>query len=131
MRVRARQVNWDECPNELAPYTKRSQTFLTVGREYEAQALIVFKGFPVLQVVDDHRRPSWYATWLFDIVDHVIPTDWICNFLHEEPSMLLGPEFIVKDEESYGAMVELEADQVDRFWKRLDAMKSDESDESA
>lgn len=36
---------------------------------------------------------------------------------------LLGPEFIVRDAESRDAMVELEADQVDLFWKRIDAIE--------
>ncbi|WP_437779222.1 hypothetical protein [Sorangium sp. So ce1097] len=108
---------------------KESQTFLTVGREYEVQAVAVFRGFPVLQVVDDLGGSSWRASWLFDVVERSIPTDWICNILHEEPAMLLGPEFVAKDEDSYGAMVELEAEQVDRFWKRVNARRiEDETD---
>ncbi len=38
-------------------------------------------------------------------------------------TVLLGPAFIAKDVESYGAMAELEADQVDRFWKYIDALE--------
>ena len=37
--------------------------------------------------------------------------------------MIIGPDFIAKDKESYIAMVELQADQVDRFWKRIDALE--------
>ena len=38
MRVAAKTVDWQHCPPELAPYTKRSQTFLTAGREYKVHA---------------------------------------------------------------------------------------------
>ena len=120
MRVVARKVNWSECPAELAPYTKESQTFLTVGQEYEVHAIAVFEGFPALQVIDDLRHPSWEASWLFDVVESSVPEDWICNVFHGKPGMVLGPEFVARDVISYGAMVELEADQVDRFWRRVE-----------
>jgi len=125
MRALARRVDWNHIPPEIASYTKESQTFLTVGREYEVHAAVVFKGLIILQIIDDLRYPSWEASWLFDVVDSSVPSDWVCNFLHEEPSMLLGPWFVAKDEESYGAMVELEAEQVDRFWKRVESLRSD------
>lgn len=85
-------------------------------REY---AIAVFGGFPSLQVVNDLGCPSWEASWLFDVVDGAVPSDWSCNLLHDEPSFLLGAEFITRDEQAYRAMVELDADQVDRFWKRV------------
>ena len=129
MRAVVRKVNWSECPSGIARYTKQGQTFLTVGREYEVQALAVFNGFPALQVVDDLRQPSWEAGWLFDVVDTSVPEDWICNVFQEEPLLVLGPEFIARDRVSYGAMVELEADQVDRFWKRLEGRKPPSEEE--
>jgi hypothetical protein len=46
MRVVARAVKWSECPSNIAPYTKESQTFLTVSREYEVHAVAAFKGSP-------------------------------------------------------------------------------------
>jgi len=119
MRVAARKVNWSECPADIAPYTKESQTFLTVGREYEVHAVAVFKGSVALQVIDDLRYPAWEASWLFEILDKTVPGDWICSVFEDEPILVLGPEFIAKDRTSYGAMVDLEADQVDRFWKRV------------
>lgn len=124
MRVIARQVDWSECPTEIAPYTTRAQTFLTVGNEYEVHAVAIFKGSPRLQVVDDLGYPSWRASWLFDMVDTSLPRDWICNVLDDEPRLLLGPEFVARNEASYEAMVELEPDQVARFWERLDALRA-------
>lgn len=123
MRVISRKVNWNECPAEIALFNKQSQTFLTIGKEYEVHAIVVIKGFPAFQVVDDLGYPSWRASWLFHLVNAAVPGDWICNVLHQEPLLLLGPEFIAKDGASYGAMVELEADQVDLFWKRIEALE--------
>lgn len=119
----ARKVNWSECPANIAPYTKESQTFLTVGREYEVHAVAIFKGFPNLQVIDDLGYPTWQVVWLFEVTDTKIPKDWICNVFHDEPVLVLGPDFVARDEVSYGAMVELEAAQVERFWRRVDARK--------
>jgi hypothetical protein len=125
MRVVARRVDWTRCPSAIAPFTKQSQTFLTVGKKYDVHAIAVFAGSPSLQIVDDLGYPSWEASWLFDIDDTSLPADWICTLLQDDPSMLVGPAFVVKNEEAYGAMVELHADQVDRFWQRLESLKSD------
>lgn len=120
MRVVARKVSWSECPPEIAPFTKESQTFLTPGREYEVYATALFQGFLAVQVINDIRQPSWEASWLFDVVDRSVPDDWICNMFHAEPRLVVGPNFVAKDEVSYSSMVELEADQVERFWKRVE-----------
>ena len=123
MRVVARNVDWSQCPSAIAPFTKQSQTFLTVGKNYDVHAVAVFAGSPNLQIVNDLGYPSWEASWLFDVDDTSLPADWICNLLHDDPSMLLGPAFVAMSEEAYGTMVELHADQVDRFWKRLESLK--------
>ena len=123
MRVAARKVNWSECPADIAPYTRESQTFLTVGREYEVHAVVVFKSSISLQVVDDLRYPAWEAAWLFNLLDKCVPDDWTCSVFEDEPILVLGPEFIAKDVVSYVAMVELEAQQVSRFWERIEARK--------
>ena len=129
MKVTARSVDWAACPQNIRPYTVKSQTFLTVGQEYDVHALAIFKGHPMLQIVNDIGWPSWCAGWLFDTTDEAVPSDRICTLLHEEPSLLLGPEFVARDEDAYGFMVELEADQVDRFWKRVEALKASHDEE--
>ena len=130
MRIVARDVNWERCPEEFAPYTNKSQTFLTIGQEYEVYAVAIFKGLTSLLIVNDVRYPSWEKGWLFDVVDSSVSPDWICSLFHDEPSMVLGPEFIARDEASYGAMVELEADAVDLFWKRVDSLRQQEQSET-
>lgn len=124
MRVRARDVDWDQRPSTLTRSTKRSQTFLTVGREYEVYALDVVEGRPKFQVVDDFGHPSWEASWLFDVIEMTIPTDWICNVVHEHvngaPALFLGPTFVASDPAAHDAMVELDREQIGRFRTRVE-----------
>jgi hypothetical protein len=79
--------------------------------------------------VDDLGYPAWIPGWLFTITDPSLPADWICQVLHEELELVMGPDFIAKDESAYGTMVDLASDQVERFWKRVDGLRADELDE--
>jgi hypothetical protein len=121
MKVRARAVNSSEISDRVEPYTR--QTFTTAGKEYEVHAVAVFdNGIPFFQFVDDLGYPSWKPSLLFEVSDGALPTDWICNPLSTkegESILLLGPDFIVVNEEAYNAMVELDANQVERFWRRV------------
>jgi len=116
-----------QIPPEIEPYCR--QRFITAGKEYEVHAISVRLRDPpmvLFQIIDDLRYPSWLPHILFEIVDRSCAPDWCCNVLEEEgraKRFLLGPEFIVRDAESHDAMVELEADQVDLFWKRIDAIE--------
>lgn len=121
MRVSARAVNWADCPASAAPHAVQSQTFVTVGREYEVHAMAVFNGNPLLQVVDDLGLPAWKSVWLFQVVSHDLPDDWLVSLFRGEPAVVFGPEFLVRDEDTYSAMVELDSGQVARFWSRIDA----------
>jgi hypothetical protein len=96
---------------------------LTVGREYDVHGLTTYNGTTFFQIVDDNRYPSWNPSWLFDVIDRDVPTDWICN-VFDSGHLVLGPEFVAKDLESYVDMVELSSDQVDRFWNRLGSLKA-------
>ena len=117
MRLRARNVTASESPANIRLYL--GQSFIAPGKEYDAQALAVFEGVTVVQVVDDIDIPSWRPAWLFDVVDPSPADDWVINLFHGEPSLVMGPDFIARDQESYRAMVELEEEQVERFWKRI------------
>ncbi len=50
---------------------------------------------------------------------------------HDEPALLLGPDFVAKDQAAHASMAELEADQVDRFWKRIESLRANETDDTA
>jgi hypothetical protein len=110
----------------------QNQTFVTAGREYDVHAISLFDGILHLQIVDDLRYPAWYPSLIFDVTDGLLPADWKCKLFSQSSGnglvMLLGPDFVIRDEESYASMVELDADQVDRFWKRIQKMESEKSD---
>lgn len=109
----------------MRPYL--GQTLITPGKEYEVHAAAVFEGLVLVQVVDDFGYPGWKPAWLFDVIDPAVPADWICSTFHDEPSFLLGPEFVAGGQERYAAMVELEPEQVERFWKRIEERRRENS----
>ena len=117
MRVRARQFDPADVPVEIEPYLR--QRFVTAGREYDVQALIVYDGRASYQIVDDSRTPAWEEAWAFDLVDSAIPADWICSVFQEQPRLVLGPSFVAESVEAYETMVEIHPEQVLRFWRRL------------
>jgi hypothetical protein len=92
---------------------------VTVGVEYDVHAAAVFEGLVLMLLVDDLGYPGWKPAWLFDVVDSAIPNDWIFCSFHDDPALVLGPDFIARSVESYTAMVELEPGQVERFWSRI------------
>mgnify|MGYP001217427755 CR=1 FL=1 len=120
MRVRARQVNLAEAPDSIREFLGNpDQVLVSPGKEYEVHAVAVFKGQVFMLFVNDLDYPNWKPAWLFDVVDSAIPTDWICSTFHDEPSLVLGPDFIAGSVEEYNAMAELEPEQVERFWRRV------------
>ena len=122
MRVQARPVDDAECPEDIKPWAKADQTFVTVGRHYDVHAIAVFAHVPLVLIVDDLGYPSWDPGWLFEVRDPTPPADWVCNLFHSELSLVCGPAFLAKDEDAYNRMVELDAGQVRRFWERVDAL---------
>jgi hypothetical protein len=133
MRVRARKIQANELSPRIQGYIGQNQQFLTHANEYEVHAMSFFDGLLFLQIIDDTRFPAWVPSSLFEQADTSIPSDWKCTMFPRSTEkgilMLLGPDFIVRDEKSYQEMVELDADQVDRFWKRIDSLS--EQDDSA
>lgn len=126
MRVRARKVQAADFPLNIRWYMGDNQTFVTHPNEYDVHAMALFDGLLFLQIVDDIRFPAWVPFVLFEVLDGTMPKDWKCNTFPQNGAnglvMLVGPEFVVRDEQSYQGMVELNADQVDRFWKRIDSL---------
>ncbi len=125
MRMRARAVNWNDCPAAIATTLPREQAFLTVGNEYEAHAISVTNGIAYAHVVNDSGWPSWRPLWFFDVVDPAIPGDWIARIDHGSVQLVLGPDFVARDEEALASISTLDSDQVARFWARVRARDDD------
>lgn len=139
MKVKALYDNfkYPELENEIKKSLKKEkfpmkyknyiqqQVLLTVGKEYEVFALCNFEGSIDFQIIDDYEEfASWYPSFLFEIIDNTMPKDWICNCFSEEPSLVIGPEFIAKDINSYADMVENNSPQEDLFWKRVERLRN-------
>jgi len=127
MRVRAIKRQRSECPEEVRPFIPGDGACITIGKEYDVHCISQFKGLVDLQIVDDLGYPAWYPLVLFEVTDGTLPSDWQCRCSTSDEeqrgvSMAIGPEFVVKDEASIQAMIELDAEQVDRFWKRVDSL---------
>lgn len=127
MKVRATGLDPTMLPEELQPYARPGQVSLTGGKIYEVEALVMFRNFLALLIIDDREWPQWTPDLLFQVVDTKIPSDWICNVLNEAGvRLIIGPAFIAESEASYGAMVELERPQTDLFWQRVRAREKAE-----
>lgn len=122
MRVRVIYASTDGCPHHVLPYLAANVP-VTLEREYEVHAATVFDGVCLLLIIDDLGYPSWQPVWLFRVIDTAMPPDWICNCFNES-NITLGPRFIAQNEESYSGMVELESEQVVRFWNRVDELSA-------
>jgi len=129
MRVRVRDSALTKRVPELEAREPADQIHLTEGREYDVHAICVFEGTLDLQIIDDLTYPSWQSVWYFETVDRSIPPDWICSIFGGEPSLVIGPEFVARDIASYEAMVSLEKDQVEEFWKRVREVEGTQRDE--
>lgn len=124
MKIRALRNQRSECHNSVKPYIQEEGAFISIGFEYDVHAIVCFKGIISFQIIDDLRYPAWYPSALFEVSNRECPRDWQCNcFSDTEPNniVVIGPPFIVESEDAYSAMVELEPDQVNRFWDRIDS----------
>ena len=130
MRVRARNTTDIDIPPSVRPFAPPEQLFITEGKEYEVHAIWTpaTKGIVLVQIVDDLRYTSWLPIWLFDVQDPTLPDDWSCNYFREPDYVVLGPDFITRDEASYTAMVEHRPEQVQRFWERIRAHNTREEE---
>jgi hypothetical protein len=123
MKLIAKQDNYRDHPSRSKYINRPGKIFLTIEKQYEVWAIAKFEDLIFLQVINDIDYPAWYDSWLFDIVEMSLPHDWVCNLFNDEPSLILGPSFIVKDITSYNAMVELEPESVKTFWERVKTTK--------
>lgn len=128
MRVRARNVSNETCPQSVLPFATPGQVFVTEGKEYEVQAMCTAatQGIALVQVADDLGYSAWLPIWLFDVQDQSLPEDWTCNFFRDADYVVLGPDFITRDEASYNDMVEHVPEQIERFWNRICARRGRE-----
>lgn len=93
--------------------------------EYEVYAISLFENNIYLQIINDANIPEWMPNVFFEIINNEMPSDWVCNFFLDDPKLIIGPDFIAKDINSYNAMVELEPNEAKLFWERFEKLKSE------
>jgi hypothetical protein len=108
---------------------RESVLHITKNNDYEVYAIIVYKGIPMLQIINDANKPDWLASVFFEAYNHSIPNDWICNIVtdnEDQEILIMGPNFIAKDALSYDRMIDLEPEEVHLFWERIKQLENHE-----
>jgi len=125
MIVKALYSNCKHAPSEVLRlgFSKSSVINLTKGNAYTVYAFSVFNGVVFLCILDDLDNPAWLPSFLFETIDSSMPKDWNANLLKDEPALVVGPEFISKDQEAYEQMVELLPSKVEQFRKQQERYK--------
>lgn len=132
MKVRAIRNSFVDAPPHIAKMGfPRSKTHLTIGKEYDVYAVSVYKGCMCLLVIVDHGDESFMPSWFFEIVERTVPKDWQINLFDDGDYLqgLIGPEFIVRDAESYDALINEEPEAVEKMVKYVLKSKKDAESE--
>lgn len=132
MRLLAIRQTFEGCPPEVLRVAgfPESITHITREKEYEAFAVAVWDGVPFVQIICDLEVETWLPKWLFTLVSHDIPSDWIINCFEGEVSRVLGPSFVAESKEAYDAMVNLEVVATTNYWQRLRDLEAKQTGES-
>ena len=123
MRVTMTRTSRKGAPPSVAPFIPVDVPF-TVGQDYEVHAITVYQGVVAFLVVEDEGEfPVWVPAWMCKTVAGEMPGDWVANLV-DEGHLVIGPQFLARDLQSYVDMVELNPEQIARFWRRLDAINT-------
>ncbi|MEZ4398407.1 MAG: hypothetical protein R3B06_00205 [Kofleriaceae bacterium] len=120
MKVQAKELDWNNLPENVRPFVSKSQTFISARKEYEVYAVSLYRKVLFCLVVDDLGAPEFLPCVLFVVMSKTVPHDWICSAqLDEDVDLVLGPEFIARDLLAYSAMIDHETQALDLFWDRV------------
>ena len=98
-------------------WSSESVLHVSLGKQYEVQAIIVSKHGSVLYcIVDDAGVISYLPACIFLLVTRAIPSDWMINQFPNHVSLIVGPTLFTESEQSYIGMVEGYPEQMQRFW---------------
>jgi hypothetical protein len=111
--------NYGALSQELRRYFQEDSMSVTLDEEYAIYAISNWRDVFFFLIVNDINYPDWVPASIFILSDKSTPDDWICNILSGELKMILGPEFIAKDEEAYNSLVQLEPGSIRQFWERV------------
>ncbi len=123
MKVRAIRNSYVDAPPHVAwQGYPETQSYLTIGKEYEVYALSFYRGCLLLLLIDDTRTESFRPSWFFEIIDKSLPADWQINLFDggQYNQGAIGPDFFVRDGESYDALIDEHPEAVEKFLRYVD-----------
>ena len=127
MRVVAKRNNWRDCPALARSFSYPADgrfRWLAIGESYDVQAIASVNGIVEFQIISS-QWPYFAPAALFEIIENGFPDDWVCKVFNDDRlQMVLGPEFMAKDIESFSATVEMNPPQSDLFWERVKRIES-------
>ena len=76
----------------------------------------------MLLVIGDRGFESFRPSWFFEIVDKSLPADWQINLFDDGQynQGAIGPEFFVRDGDSYDALIDEHPEAVEKFLRYVD-----------
>jgi hypothetical protein len=122
MKVRAIRDSLADWPKTLPAWgSPKTPLHIINGTEYEVLAISSFEGLVFLMISPNNKFFSWIPVWFFETTDPRMPLDWICTATpyRDGVQMIIGPNFVANNEESYRRMVELESNEATAMWKRI------------
>jgi hypothetical protein len=125
MRIAPRTLQLDPCPPELLAigFSGQSRFHLSLEKSYDVHAVSLFRRVLFMQVVNDVGIIDWIPALMCHVTESEVPGDWICSLFEGDLALVMGPEFMAKDESSYKRMMELDPGAVSLFWSRIEALK--------
>lgn len=96
---------------------------LTKGQEYEVYGFALFEKSPAFLVPNDDRRPEWYATSVFEVLDSEVPVGWRAGRGGGYELVLTYPELAASETEM-AELVELRQGALRLFARQVQARAS-------
>lgn len=115
----------------LIGYTEESILHLTVGKDYLAVAISLWRGCLQVLVSDDNELPNWFPIECFDLINRYLPVDWLfCYYDGADLQALWGYRTLVEDYQHYDALLSRDRSAIavfnDEIRKRRVAMHNSE-----
>ena len=117
MKVKVIRNNFYDCPSSLMTtgFSKDSIVNLNKGCFCQVFAMSIFSGVVFVLLKDAHGVFTWLPSWLFEVIEGEMPDYWVTRFFDNDPSCLIGPEFLVNDLDAYSRFVGQEPELVARM----------------
>lgn len=100
---------------------------IAVGRAYKVFGICFFNLSVFFLIVDENDGPTWCPAFLFDVVDHSVPMNWVLgSFPNRDHAVkaVLGYFELATDTRHYAGLIERNEDDVLLFNRRTEASVS-------